>query len=85
MNYESPLMNLELGENNISSKGGIILFKCLKRNQTLVSLSLGNYNTENQNKLGATTAKYIKEYLMVSKVLSFLDLRMNNLGDKGIY
>ena len=85
MDYENTLTQLELGENNITHIGGTILFKCLKRNQTITSLSLGNYNTENQNKLGPVSSKYIREFLTTSQVIAFLDLRMNNLGDKGMY
>ena len=62
------------------------LFKAIARNQTLVSLNLGNYSSSGfKNKLGPKAAKYLSEMLICNKVLTFLDLKMTNMCDQGLY
>jgi len=45
MHPDSNIIQLELGQNNISSSGFTHLFKSLMNNQTLVHLDIGNNGT----------------------------------------
>jgi Ran GTPase-activating protein (RanGAP) involved in mRNA processing and transport len=81
----SDLICLNLSENKISSVGASAIFKALKFNEHLISLNLGNTDTNSRNVMGPKASKYLKELLISNQVLTFLDVRYNNLGDQGMF
>ena len=81
----SEIVNLDLGENEITHEGAMHLFEILKKNQTVVTLNLGNYDQVQKNKIGAIGATYLRDLLKENKFLTSLDLRANVVSDKGAY
>jgi Ran GTPase-activating protein (RanGAP) involved in mRNA processing and transport len=78
---KSEIVSLELGENEITHIGAQYLFEALSKNQTIISLNLGNTESSNKNKIGPKGAQYLHDMLLQNQLIQFLDLQANVLGD----
>lgn len=81
MTKNAELVHLDLRNNGITEIGATVLCNSLRMNEQLISLDLGNGNTEGQNKLGPKACVAIKDYIKSNHVLSFLGLKMTYIGD----
>ena len=90
----NSLVNLNLGCNQISTDGAIALFDCLKKQTSIVSLSLANtdcYKNKNKyefyllffNRIGTKAAIALGELLQENGLLQFLDLSDNSISSEG--
>mmetsp|Transcript_38732 Transcript_38732/g.44343 ORF Transcript_38732/g.44343 Transcript_38732/m.44343 type:complete len:263 (+) Transcript_38732:155-943(+) len=78
------LIHISLCSNEISPKGCRALFTAIKNSQTLVSFDLSSKERVNRNRIDMASIKHLSEVLQISKFLSFLDLSLLSLGNKGV-
>jgi len=80
----SNVVHLDLSQNEITSKGVKKVFKSLMSNTSLISLSIGNHENIQKNKIGQKGIPKLSALLKTSQVLQFLDVRGTVLCDPGI-
>lgn len=75
---------MSICSNALTNKGCEALFSALKRNNILISLDISAKERVNRNRIDLSGLTQLSNLLSVSKTLSFLDLSLMSLGDKGI-
>ena len=82
----SSLVQLHLGSNDISNKGFIDLFTCLKENNSIIDLNLSNQDSlQNRNRFNSTGACHaLSEMLRCNKVLFCLNINGCTIGTEGL-
>lgn len=85
---KTSIIHLDISCNKITSSGFGAIFKSLETNCTLVSLRIGNDDSQNLNKLGVQGCAYLKTLLgrqaANGGVLAELNLRWLSIGDNGV-
>ena len=79
------LVHLDLGQNRIGFEGAKALFEALKKSAHLISLNIGNKDTQNRNTIGPKGCRYLKELLEANEIIQILNVRGNSLTDQGCH
>ena len=77
------LYHLNLSSTSISHKGAKRIFRALRKNESLISLSLGCIDGVYRNRIGMKGIFELRNMLQTNKTLNILDLSYNRIMNEG--
>jgi len=80
----TSLVHLKLSGNRISNIGARYIFGALSKNCSVTCLDLGSQPDHNRNRIGPGCIPKLCELLRASRILYFLNLSGNGIGDLGL-
>lgn len=78
------IVHLQLPSNQITYLGGNSIFKAMQLNKSITCLDLSSPKRLNSNRVGPGSMEELKKVLQKSRIITFLNLSSNSIGDFGL-